>query len=122
MSSADQLLASLQGIEASSFANEAERIRARDALFDTLRKVQSPWDVAWDHVWVNGATIASAKTLIDIGVFKKWQENGYKELSCAELAKLTGADEVLLSMSVYFTSLGFFSSLPSADKASETAL
>jgi hypothetical protein len=51
MASADQLIASLQGIDAASFASEAERIRARDAVFEALRRIQSPWDIAWDHVW-----------------------------------------------------------------------
>jgi hypothetical protein len=49
MTSADQLIVSLEGINANSFANEAERIRARDAVFEALRRIQSPWDIAWDH-------------------------------------------------------------------------
>ena len=100
MASADQLLASLQGINASSFANEAERIRARDALFETLRKVQSPWDIAWDHNWVNGATNAAIKTLIDAGVFKKWDEAGGQPKTSAELAELTGTDALLIRASI----------------------
>ncbi|KAI0005241.1 O-methyltransferase-domain-containing protein [Xylariaceae sp. FL0662B] len=96
MASADQLLANLRQIDASSFADEAERVRARDLLFETLRKVQSPWDIAWDHVWVNPATNAAIKTLIDAGVFKKWEEIGGKPTTCDEFAELTGADAVLL--------------------------
>lgn len=100
MSSADQLIATLQGISGSSFANEAERVRARDALFETLRRVQSPWDIVWDHNWVSGATNASIKTLIDAGVFTKWAERGGEPQTCAELAELTGADELLISTSI----------------------
>ncbi|KAJ9143500.1 Demethylsterigmatocystin 6-O-methyltransferase 2 [Pleurostoma richardsiae] len=96
MASADQLISDLQGLNASSFSSEAERIRARDALFDALRKVQSPWDIAWDHNWVNGATNAAIKTLIDAGVFKKWAESGGEPITCAKLAELTGADELLI--------------------------
>ena len=102
MASADQLLANLQGISASSFANEAERVRARDALFEALRRVQSPWDIVWDHNWVNGATNASVKTLIDAGVFKKWAECGGTPKTCTELAELTGADELLTSTLITF--------------------
>ncbi|EON95867.1 putative sterigmatocystin 8-o-methyltransferase protein [Phaeoacremonium minimum UCRPA7] len=96
MASADQLLANLRGIEANTFANEAERIRARDGLLETLRKVQSPWDLAWDHNWANGATNAAIKTLIDAGVFKKWAEAGGEPITCSELAHLTGADVLLI--------------------------
>ncbi|KAI1081062.1 O-methyltransferase [Whalleya microplaca] len=96
MASADQVLANLREIDASSFTNEAERVRVRDALFEALRKVQSPWDIAWDHNWVNGATNAAIKTLIDAGVFKKWEETGGKPTTCDEFAKLTGADAVLI--------------------------
>ena len=99
MASADQLLSNLQGIEASTFANEAERIRARDGLLEALRRVQSPWDIAWTHNWVNGAVNAAIKTLIDAGVFKKWAEAGGGPITCTELGKLTGADTVLISTS-----------------------
>lgn len=100
MTSADHLLANLEGVSASSFANEAERVRARDALFEALRKVQTPWDIVWDHNWVNGATNASIKTLIDAGIFKKWAECGGAPKTCTELAELTGADELLISTSI----------------------
>ncbi|KAK2596136.1 hypothetical protein QQS21_006413 [Conoideocrella luteorostrata] len=96
MASADKLLESLQGISASSFANEAERSRARDALFDALRRVQSPWDIVWDHNWVNPATNASIKTLIDAGVFTKWAETGGSPKTSAELAQLVGADDLVI--------------------------
>lgn len=97
MASADQLLATLEGIDGGSFANEAERVRARDGLFEALRRVQSPWDIVWDQIWVNSATVACAKTLIDAGVFEKWAECGNAPKTCAELAELTGADELLIS-------------------------
>lgn len=100
MASADELISHLQGISKSSFINEAERVRARDALFEALRRVQSPWDIVWDHNWVNGATNASIKTLIDAGIFRKWAETGGEPKTCAELAGLTGADELLLSTSI----------------------
>lgn len=101
MASADQLVTNLAGIQASSFANEAERIRARDALLDALNKVQSPWDIAWDHNWVNGATNAAIKTLIDAGVFVKWADAGGDAITCAKLAELTGADEQLIRRSAF---------------------
>lgn len=99
MTSASELLKSLQGVSETSFANEEERVRVRDALFETLRKVQSPWDLVWEHNWVNPATNASIKSLIEAGLFKKWAESGGGPKTCTELTELTGADELLISMS-----------------------
>lgn len=96
MASADQLLDTLRGTCASSFANEAERTRARDGLFEALRRVQSPWDIVWDHIWVNPATNASIKTLVDVGVFTKWAEQGHAPQTSAQLAELVGADVVVI--------------------------
>ncbi|KAL2067764.1 hypothetical protein VTL71DRAFT_15860 [Oculimacula yallundae] len=96
MDSAAHLLASLEKIGESSFTNEEERLRVRDALFTALRKVQSPWDIVWEYIWVSGATNASVTTLIDAGVFKKWAENGGGSMTCTKLAELTGADEQLI--------------------------
>ncbi|KAK4107680.1 S-adenosyl-L-methionine-dependent methyltransferase [Canariomyces notabilis] len=96
MATADQLIASLQGVDAKSFASEAERVRARDAVFEALRRIQSPWDIAWDHNWVTGAINAAIKTLIDAGVFTKWAEAGGEPITCTKLAELTGADELLI--------------------------
>lgn len=104
MASADKLVASLQGIEANSFINEVERISARDALLDALKKVQSPWDIAWDHNWANGATNASIATLIDAGVFTKWAEAGGGPITCTKLAELTETDEQLVRMFALDTS------------------
>ncbi|KAJ4253408.1 hypothetical protein NW762_010566 [Fusarium torreyae] len=96
MASADQLIETLQALDAGSFANEAERVRAQDALALALSKVQRPWDTVWQHCWVNPATVACVKTLSDAGVFVKWVEAGGKEKTCAELAELTNTDPVLI--------------------------
>ncbi|KAK1624326.1 O-methyltransferase [Colletotrichum phormii] len=85
MATADALIASLQNINGESFTDKAERIRARDALYDALRKVQTPWGIAWDHI-----------VLIDAGIFKKWHEAGGEPITCTKLSKLTGADEHLI--------------------------
>ncbi|KAF4456477.1 sterigmatocystin 8-o-methyltransferase [Fusarium albosuccineum] len=96
MASADRLIKTLEGVDANSFANEAERVRAMDALALALSKVQKPWDIVWQHCWVNPATNACAKTLIDAGVFNEWVKSGGAEKTCGELAALTGTDEVLI--------------------------
>ncbi|KAJ2900959.1 hypothetical protein MKZ38_002194 [Zalerion maritima] len=95
--SPDAIISSLSGLSSASFLSEADRIRVRDALFETLRKVQSPWDLAWEQNWVNPATNAAIKTLIDAGVFTKWNEtNPDSTKTCAQLAEMTGAEEELV--------------------------
>lgn len=96
MASADEFIGVLEGFDANSFVNEAERVRAMDALTLALSKVQEPWDIVWQHCWVNPATNACVKTLIDVGVFSKWVETGGGEKTCEELAELTGANVVLI--------------------------
>ncbi|KAH7236455.1 O-methyltransferase-domain-containing protein [Fusarium tricinctum] len=96
MSSADNLITALDGLDANSFANEAERVRALDALTLAVSRVQKPWDTVWQHCWVNPATTACVKTLIDAGVFNKWIADGGGEKTCAELAEITNTDPVLI--------------------------
>lgn len=98
MASADDLIHTLDRIQVNSFPIESERVRVRDALIVALRRVQSPWDLVWEHNWVNPATNASIKTLIDVGLFKKWAEAGWKSQTSTELAAFVGADESLISM------------------------
>lgn len=95
---ADQLVASLQGLDVGSLKDDVQRVRLRDALFRALREVQSPWDIAWDQNWVQPATHASVKTLIDAGIFAKWADQGSKPAKAGDLAKHVGADELLISM------------------------
>jgi len=94
---ATELETILQDVQASSFKSEADRIRVRDALFEALRRVQSPWDIVWDHCWVGGVTNATVKTLIDVGLFTKWAEAGGKASTSSQLARLVGADSLLIS-------------------------
>ncbi|KAL0933822.1 Demethylsterigmatocystin 6-O-methyltransferase 2 [Colletotrichum truncatum] len=96
MSEVDSIIASLDDIDVSLFDNNADRIRARDALNNALRRLQSPWDIAWDHVIGNSSGNAAIKTLIDVGVFKSWAEAGGEPITCTELARLTGKDETLI--------------------------
>ncbi|KAI1172937.1 S-adenosyl-L-methionine-dependent methyltransferase [Nemania sp. FL0916] len=96
MSSLDQALAILAKIGPELSSSEPERLRLSDALLSALRRVQSPWDIACAHGWIELTTTAAIKTLIDTGLFTKWAEHGAKPTSAGEFAKLTGADPVLL--------------------------
>lgn len=81
-----------------AFDDETQRIRVRYALLKSLRRISSPWEIATDHLWIQGVCVASAKTLIYAGVFQKWAEDGGQPSTCARLAQLAGIDVVLLRM------------------------
>ncbi|KAK5636924.1 hypothetical protein RRF57_012636 [Xylaria bambusicola] len=98
MSTVDQTISTLRAIDARSFTSD-DRLLLLDELRSTLRRVQTPWDVAWDQAWVHGNTMAATKTLIDAGVFTKWVEAGSKPMTVSRFAELTSADPLLLSKS-----------------------
>ncbi|KAI0471008.1 O-methyltransferase [Xylariaceae sp. FL0804] len=96
MASADKVIAALDGIDASSFANEVERVRARDAAFHAWMKLQSPWDIASFQTFVAMSNNACARTLHDAGVFKRWAEHGGGPQTSVALAEMTQTDPVLI--------------------------
>lgn len=95
--SADRLIETLNSINADTFA-PADHQRVKEALLGALRRVQTPFDIAYDHVWTESATTAAVKTLIDVGLWTKWAAAGHKPMTINELASLTSFDPVLLSM------------------------
>ncbi|KAK7740598.1 hypothetical protein SLS62_011099 [Diatrype stigma] len=96
MTSANAIIQALEAINADSFADTNERHRVEDALVAALNRVRTPWDIGWNHVWVNAPTNASIKILIDAGIFKKWVENGSKPQTTDELAEFTSTDPALI--------------------------
>ncbi|KAG9253971.1 O-methyltransferase-domain-containing protein [Emericellopsis atlantica] len=78
MASPDQLVGSLESLTPESFTTESERVRA------------------WEQNWVNGATNASIKTLIDAGIFAKWIKIGGRPAKAGNLAELVNAVEILI--------------------------
>lgn len=89
------MIESLRAIGSDALCND-DRLRLLDELRATTRRVQSPWDVAWEQAWVDGCTKAAIKSLIDIGVFTKWAESGNRPMAIAAFGELTGADTTLL--------------------------
>ncbi|KAI1800861.1 S-adenosyl-L-methionine-dependent methyltransferase [Daldinia bambusicola] len=96
MASVDQAISSLNEINTESFDSESERLRLSNAILSTLRRVQSPWDIASTHGFVDLTITAAIKALIDAGFFTKWAEQGSRPLRVDEFAELTGVDAVLL--------------------------
>ncbi|KAI0849900.1 S-adenosyl-L-methionine-dependent methyltransferase [Daldinia vernicosa] len=96
MAALGRLSATLRDIDSNSFADEDERLFAEDMLLGALARVQSPWDIAWNHNFVNATTHGAIKSLIDAGVFTKWAENGSKPETSTSLAKMTDTDPILI--------------------------
>ncbi|ETS77264.1 hypothetical protein PFICI_11138 [Pestalotiopsis fici W106-1] len=96
MMSTDEAISRLESIGADSFKSEPERLQLANALLAALRRIQTPWDIACAHGWIEMTTVAAVRTLIDVGLFTKWAAHGSKPLTTNEFAKLTGADAVLL--------------------------
>lgn len=101
MTSTEEAIAQLESIGDGSFKSESERLQLSNALLATLRRVQTPWDMACAHGWIELTTVAAIKTLIDAGLFTKWAEQGSTPLTTDEFAKLTGADAVLLGNTIF---------------------
>jgi hypothetical protein len=96
MVSIDEAISRLGEIGDGASLTEPQRLQLSDALIAALRRVQSPWDIACAHGWIELTTHFAIRSLIDAGVFTKWAEQGNKPLTASEFADLTGADAVLL--------------------------
>ncbi|KAI0129229.1 S-adenosyl-L-methionine-dependent methyltransferase [Hypoxylon sp. NC0597] len=96
MSALNRLSTALKDLDSESFENEDDRVHVESLLLEALTRVRAPWDIAWNHNWVNLATNGAIKTLIDAGIFTKWTEHGSRPQTSIELAKLTETDPALI--------------------------
>lgn len=96
--SAHSLVQSLRDVGVGSFTNEAERVEVKEALLAALRRVQSPFDTAMDHVWTEPASVAAIKTLIDANFWKDWVLSGGQPSTIEILSRMTSMDSTLLRM------------------------
>lgn len=97
------LVAQLKTLDKSSFKDSSEKTRFLDELKQVVNSLSQPSDLAFDHVFGNGACVAAISTLVEAGAFTKWEEEGADALSCTELSDLIGIDVVLLSTSAIRT-------------------
>ena len=97
MTSIDQLLAALQGLDKTTFKNELERLKVRNAISTALKHVQTPSEVVHQHAWGDPSTTTIIKILIDVDLWKKWMQAGGGPLTNAQLSALVNVDPTLLS-------------------------
>ena len=97
MTSLEQLISTLQKVDKVNFKSESERVQAQNAILGALSRVQTPWDVAQQHIWGDPITTTIVKILVDVDLWKKWVEAGGKPSTSSELAGLVNVDPSLLS-------------------------
>lgn len=92
------LVSQLKTLNIDSFQDDSERALVVDELTRIMNKLTRPADLAFDHIYGNRTCVASIATLVEAGVFRKWEKDGRNALSCTQLSDLTGVDVVLLRM------------------------
>jgi hypothetical protein len=96
VSSPSSLITTLSAIDASTFENAADRAQVVDALLAAMRRVQTPWELAFEHGWTQPALATAIKTLVDASFWEKWSANGGHTANVSELSRITGVDAALL--------------------------
>jgi len=92
-----ELIAQLDKIDRSTIGSGgADVVAIKHALFAALRRVQSPFDTAYDLWWNNPAAESATRTLINVGLFEKWVAKGGQPAFGHELAIMTGVDPELM--------------------------
>lgn len=97
MSSVEEVVKLIDGLDKASCGNKTERVMLQLALARANRRLQSPWDVAYEHCWEAPATAGSLDTLTEVGLWDEWVKAGAKPSTPEELSKLVPMDAVLLS-------------------------
>ncbi|KKK24807.1 hypothetical protein P175DRAFT_0439305 [Aspergillus ochraceoroseus IBT 24754] len=97
---------SIEGISASSFQFDGDRIQALAAAYSLVSRLETPWDTVARLCMTEPALGASLKVARDLHLFEKWYQLGDNAPQSGEqLAKLVGCDPVLLQRILrHFTS------------------
>jgi hypothetical protein len=77
-------ISTLESIDPSQFANDAERFQAKEALRKLLVRMETPFERVWALSFENPPLIAGLRICVDLGIWKKWTAM-YKEKGAAEL-------------------------------------
>lgn len=60
----EDFISTLQTADGSSFRDDTERIRARNAASALLSRLESPWDTIVKHVWSLVGYVASSRNTL----------------------------------------------------------
>ena len=85
-------ISSLESIDPSQFANDAERYQAKEALRKLLVRMETPFERIWALSFENPPLIAGLRICVDLGIWKKW----------AAIHKAKGEAELTLNQIIDF--------------------
>jgi hypothetical protein len=80
-------ISTLESIEPSKFANDAERFQAKEALRKLLIRMETPFERIWALSFENPPLIAGLRICVDLGIWTKWAAI-YKELTLEQIIAL----------------------------------
>jgi hypothetical protein len=85
-------ISTLESIEPSKFANDAERFQAKEALRKLLIRMETPFERIWALSFENPPLIAGLRICVDLGIWTKWaaiyKEKGEAELTLEQIIAL----------------------------------
>ncbi|KAI2465128.1 S-adenosyl-L-methionine-dependent methyltransferase [Annulohypoxylon bovei var. microspora] len=90
------LIQTLNKIEANSFINDGERIQAVLAAYALVSRLETPWEFVARTCMGQPALGAALKVAKDLKLYDKWHECGDEEMTCEQLSKLVSCDSALL--------------------------
>jgi hypothetical protein len=82
-------ISSLESIDPSQFANDAERYQAKEVLRKLLVRMETPFERIWALSFENPPLIAGLRICVDLGIWKRWtvmyREKGEAELTLEQI-------------------------------------
>jgi hypothetical protein len=85
-------ISTLESIDPSQFANDAERFQAKEALRKLLVRMETPFERIWALSFENPPLIAGLRICVDLGIWKKWtaiyNRKGEAELTLDQIKAL----------------------------------
>jgi hypothetical protein len=85
-------ISTLESIDLSSFANDAERYQVKEAVRKLAVRIETPFEKIWELSFENPPLIAALRVGIDLGIWRKWaaihEEGGEAEMSLDQIAAL----------------------------------
>ncbi|OBR03148.1 O-methyltransferase [Colletotrichum higginsianum IMI 349063] len=119
----DNIIQTLNGINADSFENDGQRIEAVTAAYALVARLETPWDFVLRLVMGQPALGAALKVAMDLQLFHEWHTAGDGEKTLAQIQELVPKIETkLLSRILRHLAANHVLEEPSAGVFKPTAL
>jgi hypothetical protein len=85
-------MATLESIDPSQFANDAERYQVKEAVRSLVVRMETPFERVWALSYENPPLLAGLRIGIDLEIWQNWaaiyEEKGEAELTLSEIVAL----------------------------------